>query len=323
MAQLSNAKSLFRTISESDDLTLFGSGVFVEAGEVSCCSFPDGRIGLVIPLTPHEVEYFSADTRSKAIHLSLLNLKGSDHRGSKYANLDLHDPSQVEMFYVFADEVLAYLDTTPNAAMADVAALLSRWRRFFSPAPLRSLSLEEQLGLLCELEVLNKLLDEGNHLAIDRWVGPENAQHDFEFPEYSIECKASASVNHMQTTIHGATQLERTQDKSLHLVFRRYQRDPDGALSVPVLVKKLAEHPQMKVDLLWQKLHNLGIDYASLREPEAFFSFNSIDAFQFEVTDEFPHVNLEKAENRIANLQFTLDLSDPKSLPGHEDTTLI
>lgn len=325
MPALDNAEYLFKALSPNDSVLSINeevtleTGVQLETGSVLCFSDYNGHIGLIIPADADQFERFNEDRKSRAIQLTRRKSQARGEVTRYQARLILRDHNQRAVFYAFADKVLEFLDGNPAAKISDVAALLVRWRSFFSGSTGFTIDSSVELGLLCELEVLLQLHEDGVPQAVEAWYGPFGDRHDFVLPDVVLECKASESSERMQLTIHGAQQLEPVSGKPLRLVFRRYQRHPDGGLSIPSLVEELQTYPSFNVEAFLERLSKLGIDVFNPQHRDAFNHFFAVDVHEFDITDEFPKVVVENSDERIQNLQYNIDLAGPSSVPGYQE----
>ena len=326
MPQLDNTEYLFKALSPSKSSLSFNeevtieTGVQLETGSVLCFVDFNGHIGIIIPADADQFYRFTEDKKSRAIQLTR---RKSQNRGEPtrfQARLVLRDRNQSTVFYAFADKVLEFLDSNPGAKISDVASLLARWRSFFSGSSEFSIDSHVELGLLCELEVLLQLHEDGVPQAVEAWYGPLGERHDFVLPDVALECKASESSERMTLTIHGAKQLEPVNDKPLHLVFRRYQKHPDGELSIPSIVEELQTYPSFNIEVFLERISALGIDVFNPQHRDAFSRFFAVDVHEFEITSDFPKVTLENSDGRILNLQYNIDLAGPSLIPGYQET---
>lgn len=292
------------------------TGVQVPEGSVNAFRSEEGSLGLVVPVTQKEYDQFRPDTKSHALKLTRLRADSSPH-----VRLSLNDPTQEKIFAVFVDEILGVLSREQENPSATVAAMLQRWRRLFTGfQSTASFSLEQELGLLCELEILIILLDGIGPEALDRWTGPESLPHDFELAEESIECKATSASNGLRVSIHGATQLSPTADKNLTLLVRRYTPDPDGALSVPELCETIYSRSDISIDVFLEKLEKVGCPLFH-DDSDAFFNrYSPAEAYEFHVGENFPRISNIGPEQRIQQVNYVLDLSGPETVPGYQST---
>lgn len=322
MSVLSKSEFLFQAVSKNQNLNngeewALSTGVEIPAGAVQCFSDYAGKIGLIIPTSQEEFDTFVDDRKSKAIHLTRRKVVNNRIDTDFQARLILRDLNQRSIFYFFVDELLGFLDGKENASITDVSAFLAKWRHFFSSDKQFVIDPQIEVGLLCEMEVLLGLLRDEVPNAVESWYGPEKTRHDFLLNNCAIECKGTASADRMLVSIHGRNQLETPNNKPLYLVFRRYNRHPDGALSIPSLVEELQTYSAFNIESFTEKMHLLGIDIFDEAHSKAFNNYFAVDVHEFEITEEFPRVEVKDPANRISDLQYKIDLAGPRSIPGY------
>ena len=325
MPILDSTEYLFKALSPKrselgvhEEITI-ETGVQLATGPVLCFVDYNGHIGLIIPADADQFEKFTEDKKSRAIQLTRRKSQVEGHPTGYQARLVLRDRNQRTVFYAFADKVLEFLDNNTDARISDVAALLARWRTFFSGSSEFSIDSHVEIGLLCELEVLLQLLEDEVPRAVEAWYGPLGDRHDFVLPDAALECKASESTERMILTVHGAQQLQPVEGKPLRLIFRRYQKHPDGSLSIPSLVEELQAHPSFNIETFLERITNLGIDVFNPQHQDAFNRFFAVDVHEFEITSEFPKVTINNSDGRIQNLQYNIDLAGPTAIPGYQE----
>lgn len=312
---LTTSRQIFTMLDSRSDSALgeaqVSSEVETPSGPISCYRKPEGEIGLVIPLSDEEASTFRPDVQSQAIKLTRLKIDGF-----RSVRLSLHAPHHRETFYIFADEVLQSIQEEPTTAASQAAALLQRWRQFFALVETSELSTEREIGVLCELEVLDHLLASGVQDAVQRWAGPDWSRHDFLLADSAIECKATLQTSGLTITIHGSHQLEPNADRPITLVVRRYELDPDGSLSIPVLINRICRYTYTPVELLLAKLSQVGVSLILDSDQSSFQKFTSREVYEFEVTEDFPRLTPVGLAGRVQNIRYSLDLADPESIPG-------
>lgn len=292
------------------------TGIHVTEGSVNIFRSMEGTLGLVIPTTQQEYDHFRPDTKSHALKLTKLRADGYPH-----VRLSLTDPTQEKIFAVFVDEVLATLAKQPENPSATAGAMLQRWRRLFTGSQSAAgFSLEQELGLLCELEVLTVLLEKIGPSALDRWTGPESLPHDFELAGESIECKATSASSGLRVSIHGIPQLSQTPEKHLTLVVRRYIPDPDGTISIPDLCAAIYSRPDIAVDTFLEKLEKVGCPLFHDDSNSIFSRYSPAGAYEFHVEDGFPRISNIGPEQRVQQVNYVLDLSGPETVPGYQSS---
>lgn len=288
------------------------TGIQLSRGPIRCFKSANGEIGLLIPLSEKALESFKPDRNTSAIHLV-----ADDNWTSSNIKFVLRDSSQNEIFYLFVDEVLAFLGTleSEDNVASELNRYLEKWRRFFKPKPARGLSKDLEVGLLCELELLKSFLDSGREDAVIGWMGPDKAHHDFDFEDFSVECKATRSNESTTVTIHGDDQLIPKENKRLYLVIRRYRADTAGTLHLLELIKEITSRLTSNVSLFLDQLDKTGIDFLGIPS-EQFTRYEPIETIEFDVVEGFPHLTVNDPLDRITGISYSLNLAGAEELPG-------
>jgi len=272
------------------------------------------RIGLVIPTGEDRYSKLKSDRKSSAIQIIKLI---SD--GAPCIRICLNDRNLLGTFSVFCDEYLSSVKDQHCDPIELAYSQLSRWRRLFKEASTRDseLTRDEEIGLLCELEVLLSLARQGYENPVLTWLGPSKSPHDFELRDQSIECKATLSTVGLRIQVHGTQQLAATSDKPLVLAVRRYREDPYGEISIPKMIELLLNESNVESEDLISTLHRLKVPLPGDQLEVRFGSYTPEASFEFDVVEGFPRLTHIGPEHRVQSLQYTLDLSGPESVPGY------
>jgi len=105
----------------------------------------------------------------------------------------------------------------------------------------RRLTDEKVTGLIGELLVLRHAIDSvGELMAIESWLGPDAAEHDFAFPDFEAEVKTTTS-EHRVHVIGSETQLEASPGTPLILVSIQITRAGTGTqgFTLPSLIEEV------------------------------------------------------------------------------------
>ncbi|TCR63175.1 PD-(D/E)XK motif protein [Bosea sp. BK604] len=107
------------------------------------------------------------------------------------------------------------------------------------------LGIEQQKGLLAELLTLRDLISPnvGMHQAVEAWVGPLGAAHDFRLPHASIECKATQGSSEPFVAISSEHQLDGPATGTLYLrimELRHSDSGMEGSLTLAEMIEELA-----------------------------------------------------------------------------------
>jgi hypothetical protein len=164
------------------------------------------------------VEKVGALPQTRGMEHLLYHLEGS---GNARLELRLTDPAAADVFVTLVEDL-----TTSVAAMRDDASAasawigrLARWQRLLQRTS-PGLSPDQQRGLYAELWLIRELLAESIGIieAVDAWMGPAGASHDFQLSTGSIEVKSTATNQPQVVRISSERQLDETGTPSLHLL---------------------------------------------------------------------------------------------------------
>lgn len=139
----------------------------------------------------------------------------------------------------FQEVVLDVLDAIAGDPAPTRSALevIGRWRRLLRATALSGLRENERVGVFAELSVLQSLLTEADSISLSAWTGPLAQAHDFELDDRCLEVKA-AGHDSSTVRIHGLDQLDRHDDKPLHVILAIVESDENGA-TIPDLVARI------------------------------------------------------------------------------------
>jgi hypothetical protein len=155
-----------------------------------------------------------------------------------YIDLGCVDPGFRDAFGALAADLVLRLAGGTGASREIVAETLRRWRRFWA-VPQAGLSEEEALGLFGELWFLERWI--GVPLGVARWTGPSGSRHDFQWPEASVEVKASR-VGIDGAAVHRISNLDQLADPEsgrLYLYSLHVNRDALASNTLPGIVARL------------------------------------------------------------------------------------
>jgi len=316
------AQHLFNAVKDHElqkRVAMVSTDVKVDAGEVMVFRNYLDDIGLMIPVSDDQFASFRSDTRSATLRLTSQHVDDAPH-----IRLALSEPRQEKIFAVFVDEILSALEVDPSTPGGTVSIMLKRWRELFKESRQPIVWTREQdLGLLCELEVLDALYHVQTPDLMRRWTGPEGLPHDFELSSESLECKSTSSMNGLRVSINGIPQLNPTTGKDLRLIVRSYADSPDGSLSVLKMIDKILDLDDLDTDVFIEKLQKMGCPAFEIDAETYFGRFDPVESFEFQVNEEFPRITNIGPSERIQQVSYSLDLSGPSTVPGYLTENLI
>jgi hypothetical protein len=137
------------------------------------------------------------------------------HHGENMLEVSCSTPALYKEFFLFSTNLadLVQLEHTPplNALEIGVRA----WSRLLQRSA--GLSEEQELGLIGELWLLERLVRSGGSQALVSWVGPSGEDHDFRYGEIELEVKTTSQTDRVHV-INGAHQLETSPSHTLFLL---------------------------------------------------------------------------------------------------------
>lgn len=151
------------------------------------------------------------------------------------------------------------------------------------------LTIEKQVGLIGELQLLNQLLDLGWDRVIESWLGPDGGEHDYKLLGADIEVKSTTSEKRVHR-ITSLTQLKPVEGRRLLLAsfqFTRATRTTGYSLSQ--LVSRLRADSRLDEAKLTSKLRASGWKPNHNHLYSTYFELRS-DPAVFIVDDAFPRL---------------------------------
>ncbi|MDA8383812.1 MAG: PD-(D/E)XK motif protein [Betaproteobacteria bacterium] len=194
------------------------------------------RRHLLIALNDDDEACEDTNSRGLSVVTQDLILPGSAH--GRYINLSCEDVAGHPMLDLIGGEIAERLRTGGETPAENASRVIAKWRRFWGQIPRQLLSREAQVGLFAELWFLVYWLIPavGIASAVQRWRGPHDGRHDFEYPGLSIEVKGGTCARGGVFKINGVRQLEPPEGGRL-LFFGLQLREEAGASNtLPMLV---------------------------------------------------------------------------------------
>lgn len=288
------------------DLNIANSG-----GTVLAFQDREDQVGLLLPFgAVDRKSRFRSDTKSQHITLTATN-----YNGARYAQLQVESLLYHTVFRIFSNELVRLIQGDPELAVTIAGQLLAQWRQLFENAQRGRLSREQEIGLIGELETMIALTETDGDLSFYRWTGADRFRHDFSFDDRTIECKATTKQAGLSISVNGIRQLEAVDELPLILSVRKYEVSPSGRITLQGLINQLSNDARIPSNDFLTELANLGVDlrFDETQEPRR---YNFVDCFTFDVTEDFPRIRPSEIDPRIIEAHYTLDLTDPESIPG-------
>ena len=256
-----------------------------------------------------------------------LELKFQDVAGGRALVLLLKDAEQRELFCSLCLDIVRAGDPAVDNADALNRAVrrAMRWHHLLRGGRNDLLSIEEQRGLLGELQFLRRLVDLlGAYPAAEAWRGPSGSSKDFELDRCLIEVKARRGAAKPFVQISSEDQLSDVEGCSLHLVVSAVDAaiKPDGkTLTDHVLeLEKLYAASEPEAYRLWeQALADSGFDFEDDYSDRRWTLGKTME---FAVTGEFPRITTPMKPG-VSGVRYSIALDtctpfqiEPEALDG-------
>jgi hypothetical protein len=201
---------------------------------------------LLIPVASPELLF--SDRRSRGLVLMGRSLEVEERPQRPFLDLCCAERSGNEAFNLVTGAVLDQLQANIPGPTA-VRSVLDRWRRFWGQPPPEGLTIDQIRGLFGELWFLLMWLLPKNPNNVRRWVGPLAARHDFEWPDYSVEAKTTASVRGHIHHISALDQLDPPERGGLLVFSLRIREEASATNSLITLIGGIMEALKTRADL--------------------------------------------------------------------------
>lgn len=294
-----------------DGLYAVATGLSVTAGEILAGVDAERNRHLLIPLLPGEA--FADDTTGNAIRLQRIKVNGTTYLSAVCVVRELDD-----IFTQFARELAGEIPGSQSPARYVVGSFV-QWKKLFADLSSHGeLTESQQIGLLAELQFLERIVFSDPKRSIRVWTGPDGSQHDFRGETRAVEVKATLAREGRRIRISSVEQLNSPLGTKLALAHTRFERDPAGD-SLPLVVERI-RHLNVSSALFERMLlaagyrHKHAVVYETQR-------FRTVDHRLYEVQDlMFPKITPASFVGGMVppgteNLSYTIDISNEPPLP--------
>lgn len=232
---------------------------------------------------------------------------------ASYIDLLCLDPAVSATFAaVAADIATETTDASPDSRRGLVISALNKWRWFWGVDPTK-ISANDAVGLFGELWFLLRWA--GMSVAsVQAWDGSNGARHDFQWPERSVEIKATSKSGPVTHTVQHLEQLEDAETGELYLFSIRVARDLLAANTlhslVNVAVAGLGGHPDTRAELM-TKLGRRG--YTPAGHDQSAVPYRVVEESLYRVGGQFPRLTRGSFRDGppagINRISYELDMS--------------
>jgi len=243
------------------------------------------------------------------LNLHVINVRSiTKSDGTCNAIIVLIDPDLLPLFISFCEDLCLFLSGCSYESLTrNLQNRIIRWQEMFKRGKSNILTESEIRGLFGELHVLERLIYHNNydhHTILTSWIGSEQSDQDFVFPDFALEVK---TLPHNQTSIRisSENQLDLSH-KSLYLICLQLVLEQSGQ-SLNDLEKRII-HLIKDENLIALFHHKLSLrGYISIPQYDE-YRFTIHQASSFHVVDEFPAIRKSLLPIGISNVSYSIAL---------------
>lgn len=272
---------------------------------------PEARRHLLVRSSGAAPGLTLASTRGLQATTELLELENQPR--DVWTDIACLDPALNETFVAVADNLAQEARLHPDDPLEAVRRTLRTWQWFWG-VDANALSGYSALGLFGELWFLDRWAPFPE--AIDTWLGPTQARHDFVSPAASVEVKATTTRSDGSAVhqIANLDQLAQPETGTLHLFSLQVIRDANATNSLPHLISRMRTRLSDRPDLLGtfdQKLAQAG--WSPQSAERLLQTYRVVAEELYFVDEDFPKLTRKSFPEGIPagvdDVSYTLNLS--------------
>lgn len=229
---------------------------------------------------------------TKGLRVTVTRHRIPERDDADYIDLTCLDEAMSNTFATVGADIASDLSglELPQRSLA-VSEALARWRWFWGVTADR-LSEPDALGLFAELWFLEQWVSPTPE-NVEAWTGSEASRHDFQWPDISVEVKATArrADGAIVHTIQHLDQLANPETGVLFLFSLRVVRDRLAGNTLPAVVERCSERLRGRAhvrEAFLRKVALRGYSPAHRRLHET--PYRILDESLYEVANEFPRL---------------------------------
>ena len=217
--------------------------------------------------------------------------------GKAMLSVRLENQDDADIFARFCDDIVMTVSSAADEITA-VHAFIGRtwkWHALLKGARKKTLSREDQLGLIGELRTMSDDIGsvKGIGMALGAWRGSEGAPKDFELAGLCIECKARGASSRGKVRISSEHQLADVAGQELVLLVHTFAtavKDEVGATDLhssvsSIRLNVISERPDL-MEMFEEKLEEAG--YEDEHEYDVVVLHRSTESYS--VAEGFPRI---------------------------------
>jgi hypothetical protein len=274
-------------------------------------------------LVPNSVVSVFPSSSLEAIQIGRITIDDAD-----FVRIFSRERPLFQDFYLFLTEVADSIQVDHEQLDEALRKRLDNWKQLLRSVGL--LSVEQQLGLIGELWVLNRLIAIRGSEALDTWTGPLAEPHDFRFTGIELEVKATRNRQRIHI-INGLEQLVPSANQKLYILSLQFEpASTTDSWSLPQMVSSTRANLQIDParQRTFDRLIGEGCSYRVSDEQHYQCKFRlRTKAALVHVDDHCPKITRElvrqtvgtAAEQRILEVRYSVDLEGLGVVDGSPD----
>lgn len=249
----------------------------------------------------------------KGLNIQYQEFKMPGKEMCSYVLLECRIQAYLDNYTEILKEIIEELDNGKLNVVKCIDLVISRWRHFLSEPGRIILEEEEIIGLIGELLLLDKVIDEYHHDGIHYWVA-DRGEEDFIKTNKIIEVKSTLKEKH-EHIINGIDQLliiPETNKYILSLLF--FKTNSENSITLPEIIGKCSEKISGNPQIVEAFLKKLKLRRYDLRDAKLYmdYKYKCLKGGYFYINDTFPKLTTSELRlplnSRISKVRYTLDL---------------
>lgn len=268
------------------------------------------------------------DPKVNGLNISLKTFKLENVGVRQFIDIECNIRAYVAEYTEIIREISEDILIRSASPIKAVNEIISSWKSFWAAQIRETISEEEQIGLICELIILDSLCAINPYNALESWRGPLKEKYDYVFSKWAFEVKGTRREKHIHT-IHGLDQLRPPNQKTLALIsFLISKTNNESARSLQDRIEDIVGKYLMKKPQLVTRFHELLVScgYSRIHEEEYRKArYDILEGRFYVVDDKFPKLTAESLivplSSRIFEIKYNINLEGLQSM-GYENISL-
>ena len=230
--------------------------------------------------------------RTRGLDVSTSKFKIGTSNEATYVDLTCTNLNLNNTFTVVASDLIQSVVTSNKKLEDTIKSVLHKWRDFWSVRG-GGISLEDTLGLFGEVWFMIRWFPTLDSNVVDMWQVLENAMHDFQSEEASVEVKVNNSrlTSFPTHIISGIDQLDNPESGDLYLFSLQVTEDSISSNTLHNIVREIQhklEDDYRALSEFNEKLLERGYTLDDTANPSR--GFRILAERLYKVTDGFPRI---------------------------------